>query len=268
MDEIVYHYTSQDAFLNIMREKTLRFSNVHYMNDAQEFSHILSLIKVALEEQLGSGGNNEALFQAVVNQVSKLHRDIYACCFSCNMNDLNQWRAYGNSSPGYSIGFFKKKLEEAAKCKTGEVIYDDDHNVKNYIEERLATYRNKIVNPQSNQMSPSLVEMHARDSLIDSIFEWAAENAPFYKNSAFKHENEYRLIMYSHGNVEFNSGQSYIRPYKMINFGEKFKEVIAEVWVGPGPNPELAERSTLMFLQKNSLEKVKVESSKLPYRYW
>ena len=50
MHDIVYHYTSPDGILNILRDKTLWFTDCQYLNDIEEFIYIKEPFKEAYEK--------------------------------------------------------------------------------------------------------------------------------------------------------------------------------------------------------------------------
>ena len=45
---ILYHYTTQQGLLGIIRDKEIWASHTQYLNDAREFRHALDLIKEEL----------------------------------------------------------------------------------------------------------------------------------------------------------------------------------------------------------------------------
>ena len=45
-----YHYTSPEAFLSIIRSKTLRFSDIRYMNDKTESIYFLKVLLDFMDE--------------------------------------------------------------------------------------------------------------------------------------------------------------------------------------------------------------------------
>ena len=90
--ELLYHYCSVETFFQIIKNQTLRLTNIQYMNDSEELHYGLDLLEKPDEELL----------------LDKAYRDdirIYAMCF-CEEGDLlSQWRGYGDNAEGLSIGF-------------------------------------------------------------------------------------------------------------------------------------------------------------------
>jgi len=42
--KILYHYTSQDGLIGILKDRNLWASKIHYMNDSKEFSQTLHIL--------------------------------------------------------------------------------------------------------------------------------------------------------------------------------------------------------------------------------
>ena len=54
-NEIVYHYTSPEAFLSIIRSHTLRFTDIHYLNDKSEGIYFTKLLLDFMDEYHDKG---------------------------------------------------------------------------------------------------------------------------------------------------------------------------------------------------------------------
>ena len=58
----LYHYTSIDGFMSIMQNRDFWISNIHYMNDSQEFENGKSICKKVINMKLQNGGNQKHEF--------------------------------------------------------------------------------------------------------------------------------------------------------------------------------------------------------------
>ena len=141
---ICYHYCGLQSFVNIVRRKTLRLSNIFYMNDYKEVSWFFDVARKIIEEYAedgssGSGSSSSGSSSSELEDdiaVSKLCRmlerepfdHIYAACFSQKEDDLSQWRGYANDGRGVAIGIDLDVLCEHANCRVLDTIcvkYDE-----------------------------------------------------------------------------------------------------------------------------------------------
>jgi hypothetical protein len=97
--------------------------------------------------------------------------------------------------------------------------------------------------------------------------------APTYKNSAFKEEEEWRIVIphrpesKEKRDVRFRGGRSTLIPYIEIDIPTS-KQYLVEVIVGSSPNIELSVESVTKMLVLNGMESVAVVPSNVPYRHW
>ena len=58
-EEIKHHYTSPEAFLSIIQEKKIRFTDYRYMNDKSENVYVVKVLLDFLEKNKGKYPNAE-----------------------------------------------------------------------------------------------------------------------------------------------------------------------------------------------------------------
>ena len=58
----LYHYTTLDAFLNIMNKRELWVSNIRYMNDSKEFENGREICKLLINERIQNSTEEEKSF--------------------------------------------------------------------------------------------------------------------------------------------------------------------------------------------------------------
>ena len=175
--ELLYHYCSVETFFQIIKNQTLRLTNIQYMNDSEELHYGMDQL-----EKIGSvflSGGKE--YRGYI--------DIYAMCFSEEGDLLSQWRGYGDNAEGVSIGFDFSVLKDEDKLNipknsksnayyshsVQKVIYDDKEQrqkINEFIE-----YKKEI----SNQIDSALTKRW--HTLISSL-----------KNPNFNEEKEWRFI--------------------------------------------------------------------------
>ena len=104
----IFHYTSIGGLEGILEHKTLRFTNIKYMNDKDEiFAGIDSLVKACN----GSDKTRERLRSICMDTGVQT----FVCCFSVEADSLPMWNYYTKeiNNQGYNIEFADKKLVES-----------------------------------------------------------------------------------------------------------------------------------------------------------
>lgn len=104
----IFHYTSIDGLEGILEHKTLRFTNIKYMNDKDEiFAGLDSMAKACN----ASNEEHERLRSACMNNGAQT----FVCCFSVEADSLPMWNYYTKevNNQGYNIEFDDKKLVES-----------------------------------------------------------------------------------------------------------------------------------------------------------
>ena len=126
----LYHYTSFNGLLGIVKEKALWASDIRYLNDAAEMKHTSNLLRDEISKQLESGqGNSKLLSQFsewLSDRITNGHM-IFAASLTSNGNLLSQWRGYCPTGKGVSIGFDSKIISTCAQEQNflvGKCIYN------------------------------------------------------------------------------------------------------------------------------------------------
>ena len=127
----LYHYTSLNAFLCMMRTREIWMSSTGSMNDRKEITYFIEL----LEKELKSYCRQD-FFEKVYNQIPFSYK--YAFCLSTEKDDAAQWERYGDSAMGVCLSF---NVGELYKCLYGyndimfnEVFYNDSITNDAYFE--------------------------------------------------------------------------------------------------------------------------------------
>lgn len=104
----IYHYTSIGGLQEVLKNKKLWFTNVHYMNDKDEIVAGLEGMAKALEMDENERKGIQSSF---------LNQDVqtFVCCFSLAADSLPMWNYYSKeiNSQGYNIEFDAYKLVES-----------------------------------------------------------------------------------------------------------------------------------------------------------
>lgn len=65
---IVYHYTSPNAFLNIIKSKKLRFTDIRYMNDRSERVFFIKILMDFFDNNPNKYPYCESAFKIIISE--------------------------------------------------------------------------------------------------------------------------------------------------------------------------------------------------------
>jgi hypothetical protein len=217
MPATVHHYTSAGALAGILKDTAIRATNFAFLNDPSEVQHgrdlVLSLLATKRTEL---APNKQNFIDAIVEQLKhQMLAEVYVSCFSSQGDDLSQWRAYGSAAERYSLGFDSEVLEAIGSADTvtsfAKVLYDVSKQVPRaqfYIDRSLQFLEKNDIEEQN---WPTVAAVAA---------EMLARVIPELKNSAYEHEQEWRLIRWHlPSNTEelgFDTSRGVVRPYAKI----------------------------------------------------
>lgn len=213
-DKVKYHYTSASGLLSILKGQTLRFTDARFMNDKSELSYVIDFLADFLRKNKGYPECTKAFEKLVLNGQSienyqkidvstlRFYTDIdifknqnlrqFVFCLSRSKDSLNMWNYYSHSNnyQGYNIGInieeFLKTFESRSTLKIdpffiycGKVLY--------------------LPNSQKQEIQHFCDSLEAENSpqniKILHLWDYIATYGLFYKNNAFKHEDEYRVVI-------------------------------------------------------------------------
>ncbi|KAF5065802.1 hypothetical protein DSECCO2_270140 [anaerobic digester metagenome] len=126
---MIYHYCSLDTFAEVIKNKTIRLSDLDKTNDYMGKRWGIDLLQEALKKEL----ENNRIFMNLLedywysddahNHLEQLNNSIsyylnhqtLIACFFLEKDILSQWRAYGQDGEGMVIGFDYVKLKSLIK---------------------------------------------------------------------------------------------------------------------------------------------------------
>lgn len=217
-DKITYHYTSPDAFLSIIRNSSIRFTDVRYMNDKSETKFFVKEVLEFLEKnpqkypnfeeavyELLKGNNLEAiknlsLDEIVYTQIPqypyKPNRHFLFCTCE-DFDSLNMWNYYvqNGNYKGYNIGFRADKFLRAFDTSDshsidaflvyyGNVLYSQKQQ-QDEIERFAYEIEKYVQGLKKNQIKYAMLKIR---SYIDA-------QGLFFKSPKFSSEKEYRIVI-------------------------------------------------------------------------
>lgn len=270
------HYTETQGLLGICQGKTLRATNIKFLNDEQEFIHALELIKrLITETDENKAAPHIDIFNEfrgrILSKISLLDQNtsesIFTLSFSEKNDLLSQWRGYFPSNDGYCLVIETDHIKESAdrdydECHFFKCIYNNDEkerHLREILNESWAKYRKG-----SDQVKGDSVEELRKSILL---------LASHFKHPAFEEESEHRIVVLLNfmpdDKVKFRQGRFSIVPY--IDIKIENIEVIKKIIIGPTHRKDLAERGLRCFLETTLdlpyfLIGIEIEKSEIPYR--
>jgi hypothetical protein len=135
----LYHYCSAQSLISILKNRTIRFSDVTLLNDREEAEWGYRVFQQAAELLL----KPETHFRAPPQFFAEIQRlwlsfsmgtRHFVACFSADGDSLSQWRAYAEDGKGYSIGFKAKDIRSQMPLQIYDVLYDQDQQLQEMID--------------------------------------------------------------------------------------------------------------------------------------
>ena len=205
---IIYHYCSLSTFLTIIKNKTLRLSNIIKSNDYLERSYLVSCCEDAINDYFQKHFSDpdhpntkeikDLVHKHLVAAVDELNQTAligHVLCFSRKGDLLSQWRGYGDDGKGVAIGFDRTVLErffnQGTHLKLEDVIYRKaiDEEIKNFAEDSCATVQNALRHFPNGDKLTANISTACRQIVINLFL----SKAMVYKNPGFEEEQEVRL---------------------------------------------------------------------------
>jgi hypothetical protein len=285
--EHLYHYTSIDGLERILTERCLWASQIHFLNDVQEFKYSLYIFEKVLAELLKEFPKRpipalgpprpprepkEFLAEFYRRMREFLLSDLFertpVCVFSLSEKGdlLSQWRGYCPPGGGYSIGFRSDPLVQflnTCDLYIEPCVYDEREQeaiVKRAVAETGETALKSFPGP------PAELHKAVTECLVQFFIDFS-RIASIVKHPSFHEECEWRIISKPIENkyMSFRVRKSILIPYFSISFKDVEPCPIDEIIIGPSPEQDLAKYSLLQFVLRNSL-RVSMKTSETPYR--
>lgn len=297
----IYQYTNIDGLKGILETKKWRATHYQYLNDGKEITYgdeLLSSILFGRLSNMQSTDHLRQIYEELLgikyNKKSILSAwddDLYLTSFSRKGDLLDQWRAYGSDGNGYSIGINPRKLllrpsENAFLFSRDEefgfvkVIYDQkqQESIFSHLINSFEKVIRDIENSYQINLDNSFVRIAAK-TLSEIIWQLTL----FYKHSAFKNEQEWRVVKNKWGRnvlngvnqdalqgVKFRTSNNQLVPYLELDFSSNENRnilPIEKIILGP-KHDQRSLNSLKMYLESlgyaEHIPELKI--SEIPYR--
>ena len=279
---IVYHYTSLNSLIEILKTNSLWATNCQYLNDVLELKHIIPVLN-SLSDELN--GVELSISKELINLFqSKIHSDFsdknYFISFSNEKNSVAMWRNYGNNGiiMGFDFSSFylnkdtkKTKIERNGKLKfvdtaklLSDIIYD-----KLIIKDMFRSFINITATKIKSNKSSELFQFLGKE-INDSSYLYLL--SILYKDKSYKYENEVRMAFCLGDNQDIGSVENFrvnnnlLIPYLNISFEENGKLPLKSIGINPGNNDKMLKKSINLLLKSNGYNDVEVYEPKVKIR--
>jgi len=254
---LLYHYTGQSAFLDIVRTKSIWATDLRFLNDFEEYTFAVDCAKEAVAALARKtnvpGARDLGSFVAGLLGANRAH-EYYVFSLCENGDSLNQWRSYTRPGPGYGLGFSTRSLESQCKSvggRLGKCIYG-----KKVAREVITDLAQGYFRDLSSYF-PCFGKGEVNEDLIYTkgleFFDLFLGYAAFMKNAAFEQENEWRIVLPFNkveGGISFRNGPHSIVPYAVLRLEAiGFLQALRRVVLKPTPHMELAEKAVSAFVK-------------------
>jgi hypothetical protein len=273
--EHLYHYTSTQGLIGIVKELAWHATDVEFMNDAQEGQYGRRELFEALDAEAtrlrtntvrGSEEDSRAgIIRSAMDHLypggafaARQYFFTYACCFCEGKDLLGQWRGYGGPG-GYSLGFRTSDLLRSDLLAPNEHGQVQARLVQvGYGESGKADMISRVVAtiaPRGAGHPGSTGYARAESVVLPEL--------STVKHGAFAEEREWRILRIAGNATDYRAGSLGPTPFLRLPF---LGESIAEVVIGPGANPDIRRRAVERLLDSSGLSNVSVTLSDAPYR--
>lgn len=231
-----FHYTSLNTFLQIIQNRSVRFTEIRRSNDSLEGTFFVQ----SFESLLSHLKYPEYFINAcahILNRFLNIY-SYYGMCLTSEADDLSQWRAYGQNGRGVSIGFDLEKLYDCAKktklsigTKSIEIRYGKEA-ILEWFEDLNSVFSELDIGSEKDWVDPEKIFIDKDPkfkNFVDAL-EIFSRHCFDVKNEVFRAEKETRIVQetvftFSNG-LRFYERNGRIIPYYDVEITPECIDVI------------------------------------------
>ena len=278
---LLYHYTTADGLLSILKGQTLWATNIQYLNDAQEVKYFTEKLTSYLDGVDPGFGQDHADAINLLQNDPRFYdsSDLYVVSFSEAGDLLSQWRGYA-SSGGFCIGFDRSILAQIHPPHGESILKQCDYDpaIQNNKIQELILSGSLALSHHSNSSKWDTADIPAVYQRI-RIKNEALVLSSHMKHPSFREEKEWRLVAICNErkHLHFRIGRSKLIPYIELSWkGNAYSQriqPIRSIRVGPGIDSAASAHSLEMLIQSLDdheildINEVSIEVSSIPYRF-
>lgn len=295
--KIQYHYTSPEAFLSIIKNEQVRFTDIRFLNDRSEGIYLVKLMCDYFNKNKQRFPHVEEAFYNLISKnhiesirnlsVSKINFDtalpisnvrqfVFCMCEECDM--LNMWNYYVNNGlyQGYNIG-----INVLDFLKTFDVVNED-------FPDAFTVYYGKVLYKEQQQfmeLENLFHELEQENNFLTievKLKLYIDTYCAFFKHSKFENEKEFRMVIeisdkriprtdhhfqgLNNKLMEYNfcTKNGLIVPYLSVKIN---KDSFSRITVSPIMEAEITQNSIRELLKTNDFKGCKVYQSNIPIRF-
>ena len=267
----LYHYTTINALINIVKENELWITKWDYLNDVDEFRVALDACKEVLKDE----NVRPEIIQDIANStnenlyVNSLLHDYFVLSFSWDRDSQLLWSNYSNYDGVNLEVDFEKLIEnldhrilwhglvnysfDSQKECLRKTFYDELLNVEEFGKIKSLNEINRL---EGREYEMLIVYM----SIICTLY------SMFFKRYCFVGEKEYRFVLNcgKKDKISFRSKNGIVIPY-IVKSTENI-DYITGITIGPTNQVDIAAKgiSELLHYYQRDVDIVK---SQIPLRY-
>ncbi|MFP2504494.1 DUF2971 domain-containing protein [Buttiauxella gaviniae] len=270
----IHHYTDLNGLIGIITNHSLWATNIYFLNDKEESNHGCKCFRNTVKQissDIIPDNKKPTILKAIDNYEraknashNSPEKHVYSISFCKEPDKLSQWRGYGNKQ-GVCIEFDKEKLIDFVQntyytCIANDVVYTSEDNTVEMSKELRELFISSDIN---------VMEENDHFVMMASTYNRLARIIPFFKNDGFSEEDEYRFVftpwMYL-PEVHFRVNENGLIPYIILSNADKKLLPIKSITIGPTKDYGFVESGVRMLLVEKGYNKVKINSSTIPYR--
>jgi hypothetical protein len=276
MDHL-YHYTTPDGLIGIVKSNSLWATNVLYLNDSRE---LIGGIDIAREQLRGI--SNATDDQHTARRVEWLLHDIrdfgkafhtkpvFVSALTTQNDQLSQWRAYCRGG-GFAIGFPADQLRDCIQ----EQCFDLHECVYELTKQQtlIKSAIDSVALPWLETSRLPVEEDEDRFQVSGKLAGELLRISSRIKDASFSEECESRIIsqlgLYDADRRHFRSRNGLVIPYTTVDLPDDIKFWgKVHIVIGPTPHPAESKASVYDLVRRDRGHAIAIEISRTPYREW
>lgn len=272
--DILYHYTTLEALINILdtanSKINVRASHAEFMHDPSEYSMGLRLFKESLQKyetqkgldvQSSTSSRVSLEGKGIFRNAHKTFGEPFIFCLTENSDDLSMWKEYGGNGCGIAIGFEKKGLLDYSDEEENTHLYKCQYDYQEALD-ILSGEWDKYYDKFQVSEDGNTVTINGFFPDIN-ISRWSF----VLKNGHYAKESEWRLVKNSFRKEEWNfrAKNDHMLPFVEFNIP---RQSISSLVLGPSKNPTLQKNSVELLIHKlyDKEDRIPIIDSVIPYR--
>ena len=219
----IYHYTSDQGLKGILASGSIWMTDIFSLNDPSELRNgfefgINELRSKPCSPEMGAFGE---IFVSMLSGDIETSAYYFVGCFSCNGDELSQWRAYADHGRGYVLGFDTIELEQAFGVNFPDGAGHHTFPI-NYNDNKLREMHGNLI----GEITPFIDKLESVKKLDENQTQYLKELAVqlavafirsslHFKHHAYINEAEYRFLQIHSADFAVNGLKIRTRPHSL-----------------------------------------------------